>query len=89
MRRYGRRVGLVTFSDQDTVTASAKAQNTLREKSVVKETFSLTTYGSDRIVAGVRMKVDLAEIRGEFWVTAVTHDLGPPHRMTLTMRRAE
>lgn len=53
MRRYGRRVGLVTFSDQDTVTASAKAQNTLREKSVVKETFSLTTYGSDRIVAGV------------------------------------
>ena len=89
VRRYGRRVGLVTFSDQDTVTASAKAQNTLREKSVVKETFSLTTYGSDRIVAGVRMKVDLAEIRGEFWVTAVTHDLGPPHRMTLTMRRAE
>ena len=56
---------------------------------MVKETFSLTTYSSDRIVAGVRMKVDLAEIRGEFWVTAVTHDLGPPHRMTLTMRRAE
>lgn len=77
MRRYGRRVGLVTFSDQDTVTASAKAQNTLREKSVVKEEFSLTTYGSDRIVAGVRMKVDLAEIPG-----GILGDRGDPRSGT-------
>ena len=89
IRRYGWRTALETFSDQDTVTAAAKAKNTLLSRNKVAEEFSLTTYGSDRVCAGVRMMVDLAEIRGEFWVEAVTHDLGPPHLMTMTMRRAE
>ena len=89
IQRYGRRTALETFSDQDTVTAAAKAKNTLLSRNKVAEEFSLTTYGSDRVCAGVRMMVDLAEIRGEFWVEAVTHDLGPPHMMTMTMRRAE
>lgn len=88
IKRYGRRQALETFSDQDTVTAAAKAETTLREKNQVAEEFILETYGSDRICAGCRMWVDLAEIRGEFWVTAVTHTLGPPHMMTLTFRRA-
>lgn len=88
IKRYGKRQALATFSDQDTVTAAAKAETTLREKNQVKEEFTLETYGSDRICAGCRMRVDLAEIRGEFWVIAVTHNLGPPHMMTLTFRRA-
>lgn len=89
IKRYGKRQALETFSDQDTVTAAAKAKSTLLTKNKVAETFSVTTYGSDRIVAGVRLKIDLAEIQGDFWVTAVTHDLGPPHMMTMTLRRAD
>lgn len=89
IQRYGRRTALETFSDQDTVTAGAKAKNTLLSKNKIAEEFSLTTYGSDRVCAGVRLAVDLEEIRGEFWVEAVSHELGPPHTMTLTMRRAE
>lgn len=89
IRRYGKRQALETFSDQDTVTAAAKAKSTLRSKNRVTETFSVTTYGSDRVVAGVRLRVDLAEIQGEFWVVAVTHTLGPPHRMSMTLRRAD
>lgn len=85
---YGRRQDLETFSDQDTVSAAAKAKTTLATLNRVTEEVSVTTYGSDRIVAGCRLAVDLAEVRGEFWVTAVTHDLGTPHRMTMTLRRA-
>ena len=88
MARYGKRQAIETYSDQDDVTAMTKAATALRERNKVAEEFTLETYGSDRICAGVRMKVDLAEIRGEFWVTAVKHDLGPPHMMTLTFRRA-
>ena len=89
IRRYGKRQALETFSDEDAVTAAAKAKSTLINKNRVEETFSVTTYGSDRVVAGVRLRVDLAEIQGEFWVVAVTHTLGPPHRMNMTLRRAD
>lgn len=89
VKRYGRRVGLETFSDQDKISAGAKAKTSLARRNRVKEEFSLTVYGSDRICAGCRMAVDLPEIKGEFWVLAVTHDLGPPHMMNLTMGRAD
>lgn len=88
VRRYGRRTALVTYSDEDKVSAGAKAGSALRSKNIVEEGFSLTTYGSDRVCAGVRLQVELAEIRGDFWVTAVTHQLSRPHRMTMTLRRA-
>ena len=45
--------------------------------------------GSDKIVAGCRIKVDLEEAQGEFWVTRAVHTLGPPHTMNLTIRRAD
>lgn len=88
IKRYGRRAALETYSDQDSVSAGAKAKNALAEKNVVKETFSLTTYGSDRILAGVRLKIDMPEAKGEYWVTSVTHDLAIPHMVTMTLRRA-
>ncbi len=88
IRRYGRRTALETFSDQDKVTAASKAKTTLARLNQVTEDFSLHCYGSDRIVAGCRLKVDLEEAKGEFWVTRVSHSLGPPHTMDLTLRRA-
>ena len=88
IKRYGRRAALETYSDQDSVSAGAKAKSALAEKNVVKETFSLTTYGSDRILAGVRLKIDMPEAKGEYWVTSVTHDLAIPHMVTMTLRRA-
>lgn len=87
--RYGRRTALETYSDQDSVTAAAKAKTTLTQKNQVSESFSLHTYGSDKIVAGCRIKVDLEEAQGEFWVTRAVHTLGPPHMMDLTIRRAD
>ena len=89
IQRYGRRTALETFSDQNGVTAAAKARTVLAEKNQVAEEFSLHCYGSDRIVGGCRLKVDLAEAQGEFWVERVTHNLGPPHTMDLTLRRAD
>lgn len=88
IRRYGRRTALETFSDQDKVTAASKAKTTLARLNQVTEDFSLHCYGSDRIVSGCRLKVDLEEAKGEFWVTRVSHSLGPPHTMDLTLRRA-
>ena len=89
IQRYGRRTALETFSDQNQVTAAAKAKSVLAEKNQAEEEFSLHCFGSDRIVAGCRLRVDLAEFSGEFWVTSVTHHLGPPHTMDLNLRRAD
>lgn len=88
IRRYGRRTALETFSDQDRVTAASKAKTTLARLNQLTEDFSMHCYGSDRIVSGCRLKVDLEEAKGEFWVKRVSHSLGPPHTMDLTLRRA-
>lgn len=88
IRRYGRRTALETFSDQDKVTAASKAKTTLARLNQVTEDFSLHCYGSDRIVAGCRLRLSLEEASGEYWVTRVSHSLGPPHTMDLTLRRA-
>ena len=88
IRRYGRRTALETFSDQDKVTASSKAKTTLARLNQATEDFSLHCYGSDRIVAGCRLRLDLEEASGEYWVTRVSHSFGPPHTMDLTLRRA-
>lgn len=88
IRRYGRRTALETFSDQDNVTAASKAKTTLARLNQVTEDFSLHCYGSDRIVAGCRLRLEMEEITGEFWVTRVSHSLGPPHTMDLKLRRA-
>lgn len=88
INRYGRRTALETFSDQDRVTAAAKAKTTLARLNQVTEDFSLHCYGSDRVVAGCRLNVKLEEVQGEFWATRVSHSLGPPHTMDLTLRRA-
>lgn len=88
IRRYGRRTALETFSDQDKVTAASKSKTTLARLNQVTEDFSLHCYGSDRIVAGCRLRLEMEEITGEFWVTRVSHSFGPPHTMDLTLRRA-
>lgn len=88
IKRYGRRTALETYSDTDTVSASSKAKTKLLQLNVVAEEFSLHCYGSDKIVAGCRVSLALDEVQGEFWVTQVTHHLGPPHTMDLTLRRA-
>ena len=88
IKLYGRRQALETWSDQDTATASAKAKTTLAARNREDEEVRLLTYGSDKIVAGCRLRLDMETVKGDYWVTAVTHQLGQPHLMDLTLRRA-
>lgn len=90
IKRYGRRVGLETYSaDNDKISATQKAKNLLASMDVVTEGFTVTTYGSDKVVAGVRITVDLAEAKGDFWVQSVEHSYGEPHMMTMTLERVK
>lgn len=89
IQRYGRRTAMETYSDKAGVSASAKAKTVLALLNQVSEDLSLHCYGSDRIVAGVRLTLNLAEAQGDYWVTRVVHHLGPPHTMDLTLRRCD
>ena len=89
IKLYGRRQALETWSDQDSVTAAAKARTTLARLNREDEEVTLETYGSDAIVAGCRVSLDLQEATGSFWVISAEHDYGPPHRMSLTLRRCQ
>jgi CHAP domain. len=88
IKRYGRRVGLDTYAaDNDKISATQKAKNLLATLDVVSEGFTVTMYGSDAVVAGTRLTLDLQEAKGDFWVQAVEHTYGEPHMMTVTMER--
>ena len=88
IKRYGRRVGLETYAaDNDKISATQKAKNLLASMNMVSEGFTVTAYGSDAVVAGVRLTLDLQEAKGDFWVQAVEHTYGEPHMMTLTLER--
>lgn len=88
IKRYGRRVGLDTYAaDNDKISATQKAKNLLSTLDVVTEGFTVTMYGSDAVVAGARLTLDLEEAKGDFWVQAVEHTYGEPHMMTVTMER--
>lgn len=87
VKRYGRRVGVESFSDSDSMSAVEKAKNLLASKNVVNESFSVTTFGSDAVVAGSRLTFSIKEAAGDYWVEAVEHDYGNPHTMTLTLRK--
>ena len=90
IKRYGRRVGLETYSaDSDKISATQKAKNLLASMNMVSEGFTITTYGSDAVVAGVRLTIDMEEARGEFWVQAVEHTYGNPRMMTMTLERVK
>lgn len=88
IRLYGRRQTLETWTDQDAAAAAAKARTTLDRLNREDEEITLVTYGSDAIVAGCRVSLDLPEAKGDYWVISVEHEYGPPHMMTLTLRRA-
>lgn len=87
VQRFGRRTVLETWSDQDGVSATQKARVALAQRSVVAQSFQLVCYGSDYAVAGARVTVDLREIKGDFIIKSVQHELGTPHLMTLTLER--
>lgn len=88
IRLYGRRQALETWSDQDTVSAAAKAKTRLAQLSQETEEVRLTTYGADRIVAGCMLRLDLEDAKGDYWVISVSHSLNQPHMMDMTLRRA-
>lgn len=88
IKLYGRRQALETFSDQDTVSATAKAKTALAALSQEAEEVRLTTYGSDKIVAGCMLRLQMEDASGDYWVTSVSHTLGQPHMMEMTLRRA-
>ena len=88
IKMYGRRQALATWSDQDTASAAAKAKTTLAALKQAGEEVRLTTYGSDRVVAGCMLRLDLEDADGDYWVTSVTHSLGVPHLMDMTLKRA-
>lgn len=87
IKRYGRRQALETYSDQDTVSATAKAKTALAALKQESEEVRLTTYGSDKIVAGCMLRLAMEDADGDYWVTSVTHSLGTPHMMDMTLRR--
>lgn len=88
IKRYGRRVGIETYSaDNDKISATQKAKNLLASLNMVTESFTITTYGSDKVVAGARLTLDLEEAKGDYWVQSVEHTYGEPHMMTLTLER--
>ena len=90
IKRYGKRMAVESWSqDQAKVSAADRAKLLLWEKNRVTETFNIETYGSDRAVAGALVHVETAEVQGYFWIDAVTHVYGTPHRMTLTLRRSD
>lgn len=88
IKLYGRRQALETFSDEDSVSAAAKAKTSLESKSQESEEVRLTTYGSDRVVAGCMLRLDMEDVSGDYWVISVSHSLGEPHLMDMTLRRA-
>lgn len=72
--------------------ASGEAETTVSTptatRMVLAESLTLECYGSDRAVAGALVRLDLAEVQSYFWIKAVRHHYGTPHRMTLTLQRS-
>ena len=90
IKRYGKRMTVESWDqEQATISAQDRAKVALLEKNKVTESFQIETYGSDRAVAGVLVYVKTREIQGYFWITAVRHVYGTPHRMTMTLRRSD
>lgn len=87
IKRYGRRVGLDTFSDSDKISATQKAKNLLASMDMVTESFTVSTYGSDVVVAGARITLDLEEAKGDYWVQSVEHQYSDQHTMTMTLEK--
>ena len=90
IKRYGKRMAVENW-DQGTAKISAqdRAKVALWEKNRVTESFTIETYGSDRAVAGALVYVKTSEVQGYFWIDAVRHVYGTPHRMTMTLRRSD
>ena len=78
------------YVDPQRITVAAdRAKVALWEKNRVTESFSIETYGSDRAVAGALVYIKTSEVQGYFWIDAVRHVYGTPHRMTMTLRRSD
>ena len=90
IKRYGKRMAVEDWSqNQAKISAADRAKVALWEKNRVTESFTIETYGSDRAVAGALVYVKTSEVQGYFWIDAVTHVYGTPHRMTMTLRRSD
>lgn len=90
VKRYGKRMAVESWGQQTaTISAADRAKVTLWEKNRVTESFTIETYGSDRAVAGALVYVKTSEVQGYFWITAVRHVYGTPHRMVLTLVRSD
>ena len=90
IKRYGKRMAVESWDQQTaTISAADRAKVALWEKNRVAESFQIETYGSDRAVAGALVYVKTSEVQGFFWIDAVRHVYGTPHRMTMTLRRSD
>lgn len=90
VKRYGKRMAVENWTqDKAKISAADRAKVALWEKNRVTESFTIETYGSDRAVAGALVYVRTAEVQGYFWITAVRHHYGTPHRMTMTLVRSD
>jgi hypothetical protein len=90
VKRYGKRMAVENWTqDKAKISAADRAKVALWEKNRVTESFSIETYGSDRAVAGALVYVRTAEVQGYFWIAAVRHVYGTPHRMTMTLVRSD
>lgn len=85
--RYGQRMALETYSDQESAPAAQKARTRLAELNRESEEISLQTMGADEVYAGALLEFDLEEFSGVFLVKAVTKNYGHPYTMDLTLER--
>lgn len=85
--RFGRRVKIDTYSDQDSSTAAQKAKTLLASLNKETEEITVHTFGADNVTAGVLLYFDLSEFSGTFLVSAVSKNYGYPYTMDMTLRR--
>lgn len=85
--RYGRRMKVDAYSDEDGATAGQKARTLLQSLNTVEEEVSVKAHGLDAVRAGVLLRLDLAEVSGTFLVKAVSKRFAATYTMDVTLRR--
>lgn len=87
--RYGKRNGIDTYSDKEQLTAAVKAANVLKDGKKPEERYVCTAFGSDKVIAGARLKVPVAGAVRLMYVLSVEHSYGEHHTMRMTLLDAE
>lgn len=75
INRYFRRIRVESISDNETVSADAKAKNMLNQVSTENKEVSLSCYNSDKAVAGAMIQLKHYAAGGDYWIKSVEHNI--------------